>query len=568
MPAEDQPSTPEPQHYPELIARQPVDAEHAPVGGERLLASPEGYLELEHESRAVQQALALDFDIWASDLPDDKLQQKATPQLEKLNAERPNEPLTAENVNRRFLQHLIRPKWHEHFPANDSQEETDRWHEFVGQWPEHLQENLEELASIDGELRDQAADTGLMAEVATIRAERIEVMRSASDYLGAERSLKKLAVRTTAIRAQASLSNRSLTAREQKRIEAIGEHQEETRQRQTQALSGEQVIKEIAKRQALRDERDLRRGLLLTDSMQTTIDYILPSLLAGRPVLLVGETGGAKTALAKFVAREYVGKKGTDAEFISGHDEINSYQLTGKTGLKDGNTTFDQGPMLRAMEQGKPLILDEINAMPPGFLKRLNAVVQLRPGDSYIPQEDSGQAVVIRHGFCVIGTANEKSKRYKGVDDLSVEFQNRFGANVVRIGYPDANVPDGQPPNDNLRLALAFLRDRDGNIDPNIDLTEIGDFIRAAHITQKLFAGGDAPTDLDADIVRDGLKEAVIAPRTMIDILSKVKEGQPLVDVLAHFVAGFKNTTDRKALETILINNFFDVKESKRLRRP
>jgi len=38
--------------------------------------------------------------------------------------------------------------------------------------------------------------------------------------------------------------------------------------------------------------------------------------------------------------------------------------------------------------------------------------------------------------------------------------------------------------------------------------------------------------------------------------------------VLAHFVAGFKNTTDRKALETILINNFFDVKESKRLRRP
>lgn len=602
--AEDQPVIAESQHYPEVIARRAHQSELVAEGTENFLASPEGYLELEHEARELQQALALDFDIWASDLPEDKLKEMAEPHLEAMNAQRPGEPVTLEGMNRVFLQHLIRPKWHEHLPTDTSETETETWHSFLGQWPDHLQANLEELAAVDVELRSLATDETLMQEVQGMRTERIEVMRAASDYLGAGRMLDKLAAQAVAIRAQAAISNRPLTKRERTRIEMIGQHQASARERQNSALTSEEVVKEVAKRQALKDARDLRKGLLLTEQMQDSIDYVLPSLMAGKPVLLVGETGGAKTALAEFISKEYMGE---EPELISGHAEVNSYQLVGKMSLAtEGgelssdaiNTVMDQlvaaggedfdeltpesrtqlritamwllankatvsefmpGPMLRAMEEGKPIILDEINAMPADFLKRLNKVLQLRPGDTYTPQEDSGRSVKIKPGFCIIATANEKSKRYKGVDDLSVELLNRFGANVVRIGYPDATVPDGQPPKDNLRLALAFLRDRNGELDPDIDLTEIGKFVRAAHVTQKLFTGSDVPDYVDPDTVRDGLKDAVIAPRTMIDILSKVKEGHEMPAILAHFVSGFKNQSDQKALKIILEHNGFDL---------
>lgn len=564
MPFEDQPTITEPVkpvHYPEVIALDGLEAAAEHADKKNLLATPESYLELEHEASEIQQALALDFDIWASDLSDDELRKRAEPSLAALNENRPGDPVVPETTNRRFLQHLIRPKWHEHFPKDESQAETDKWHGFVSQWPEHLQANLEELAEVDKDLRGLAGDKELMQGVAEIRSERVEVMRAASDYLGAGRTLDKLSAQSVAIHTQAALSNRSLTKRERAKIAAIGEHQAEARERQNKAISSEAVSEEITKRRALQDARDLRRGLLLTEQMKDTIDYILPSLLAGKPVLLVGETGGAKTAIAEFVAREYVlagkakpGEAPLEPEIISGHAEVNSYQLVGKMSIKDGDTQFDPGPMLRAMEEGKPLILDEINAMPPDFLKRLNKVMQLRPGDTYVPQEDSGRSVRISPGFCIIGTANEKSKRYKGVDDLSVEFQNRFGANVVRIGYPDDQVPDGQPPKDNLRLAMAFLRDRSGELDPQVEanLPDIFRLVRAAHVTQKLFTGSEVPDYVDPDTVRDGLKEAVIAPRTLIDILQKVKEGHELPVILSHFVAGFKNKSDQRALQTIL----------------
>lgn len=604
MPQEEHQPQPETTHYPEVVSKIDVQQpELQEASSEQQFRTPEGYLEIEQETREIQQALALDFEIWASELTDRELRDKAKPHIDALNQERANDPVVLETASRQFLQHIIRPRWHEHFPKDESEPEELRWKEFLAQWPDHLQDNLEELVLADAEMREQITDLDLMRQVVEIREERLEIMRSASDYLGVERTLRKLSARAVAIRAQAALSNRGLTRRETKNLALISEHEASARTRQGEALTGEGVIEEIAKRRALKDTRDLQKGLLLTDSMQENIDYVLPSLVAGKPVLFVGDTGGAKTALAEFISREYFG---VEPELISGHAEVNSYQLMGKTGLRSADkwteddlegaidqiiqeggaqydkvtpelrttlrpqaierlkartgtvSDFDAGPMLRAMQEGKPIILDEINAIPPDFTKRLNKILQLRPGDTYVPQEDSGQAIKIQPGFCIIATLNEKSKRYKGVEDLSVEIQNRFGANVVRILYPDQQVADGQVPKDNLRLALAFLRDRSGDIDPDIDLTEVGNFVRGAHVTQKLFTGSDIPNYVPSNVVRDGLKEAVIAPRTMIDILSKAKEGQSLTEALKHFIAGFKNQSDQDALKVILEKHHFE----------
>ena len=118
-------------------------------------------------------------------------------------------------------------------------------------------------------------------------------------------------------------------------------------------------------------------------------------------MLLLGETGGAnRTGRAP----------GSDsprprAQLVSGYGDITSAQLIGTHELRAQDcatvSVFTPGPLLRAMTEGRPVILDEVNAMPPEFLKRLNRDLQRRPGDTLGVQEDAGRAVRIAQGFAV-----------------------------------------------------------------------------------------------------------------------------------------------------------------------
>lgn len=560
-------------HYPELLVSEAL--QHTPDNEQVLtpdqsLQTAENYLETEDFSRMLQQALALDFDKYASSLPQEELDAQAAPFIVQLNEQR-TDPINPTTLERRVKEHLIRPKWHEHFPVDTSEESEKAWTQFKRQYPEHIQENIEELRVVDNELKAYFGNTELMQEVSEIRAERIEVMRAASIYTTSERKLAVITKQETTLWQIAAASNRSLTRAEEAKLERLQQHALVIKQRQEGAVTSSEIVKEIEKRRAIADMRQLERGLLMTEPMQHIIDDVLPSLVAGKPVLFVGETGGAKTALAEYISRSYFKK---EPEIISGYGDVNSYQVMGKMQLSEQNgasiSEFVPGPMVKAMEEGRPLILDEINAMPAEFLKRLNKIMQLKPGDTFVVQEDSGRQVTLQPGFCIIATANEKSKRYKGVEDLSVEFQNRFGANVIRVRYPDYDVPDDQPPKDNLRLALALLRNRNGEIDKSllkgihgttedtIEKTALYRFVQAARITQKVFStvadSSMTKWGVDADAIRDrkpGLEESVIAPRTMVDILTKVKNSHGKLSInqaLATFVDGIKNPKDRKQI--------------------
>ena len=262
------------------------------------------------------------------------------------------------------------------------------------------------------------------------------------------------------------------------------------------------------------------------------------------------------------MAREYYG---VEPEFVSAYGDVNSYQLIGKQELREKNgasiSEFVPGPIIRAMEQGKPLILDEINAMPPELLKRLNKIMQLRPGDKFTVQEDSGRIVEVQPGFCVIATANEKSKRYKGVDDLSVEFQNRFGANINRVRYPDHDKSYGEYPRENAQLAMAAVATERGELPLEIDKRDFEDFVRAARLSQQIFSGtnGEGYNQfIDTEKLvddRPGLEETVLAPRTMVDILHKVAGSYGTVSLkraCQTFLDGIKNPNDRQVMHHIL----------------
>lgn len=548
-------------HYEQ--SRLVTPEQYVPDAYERTL---EGYVGLLSELRETQRALSQDFKVMMSgNRPE--LERLAAPHIDRINTERRKlnqEAIPVTDVSEHFLLGIAEPAWKDHMPKDPADKDAAQtWETFKGGFGDSLSDNLEVLYELHAKIDVLQDDEQLQAEFHGHRAEQIKTVAAATSWHKQEARREQLTEDIASIRERASQSGRALTTRERARIDRL-----------TAQLTGMQdilldptidqaaFVAELDRLDRRGARKELESGLLMTDQMKDIISEALPALLRGEPVLLVGETGGAKTALAEYIARKYLD---VEPELISGYGDVNSYQLMGKQELREqhGATVSDfvAGPLVRAMESGRPVILDEINAMPAELLKRLNKIMQLRPGDTFTIQEDSGREVVVKQGFCVIATANEKSKRYKGVDDLSVEFQNRFGANIYRVRYPDHAVAYGDPAVENDRLAMAAVVDKRGNFPADIDPHDFDNFVRACFVSQQVFSGNHGEgftnyvtTERQLDD-KPGLEETVLAPRTMIDMLAKVAGSHGEVSIkqaCARFLDGIKNPHDKKVLHQIL----------------
>ena len=549
---------------PELLA--PVLPEHVPTEFDRTL---EGYVQLLGDMQVTQSALGNDYTWWANGHRG-WLETAAKPQIDAMNAGRQGanaEPIDVKTASTHFLAGITRPNWSEYFPGSDSDEATKEWEGFKGQFSPGMQVNLEALRTLHTKVEILHTDQELQAEFSTARLEHIQDLRHAAMWRSAGRKVEAAAKQMALIRIDAGKTGRPLTPAERQQLQVLGAEQAAYREGQRNVPLTKEVTAELFRAQDVDRKRELDKGLLRTEQMNHIIDEVLPALSRGEPALLVGETGGAKTALAEFISTNYFGK---EAELVSGYGDVNTYQLMGKPSISEQNgasvSTFSPGPVVRAMQEGRPLILDEINAMPPELLKRFNKIMQMRPGDRFVVQEDSGMEVAIQPGFCILATANEKSKRYKGLEDLSVEFQNRFGANIYRVRYPDHDVPFGAVPLENSLLAKAAIVDKKGNIPEDLNPDELYNFIRASHVSQQVFSGnfGEGFNDYRSGAQqvdkKPGLEETVLAPRTMVGILRDVagSYGQMTLDQsLGRFVDGIKNQNDKQVMLTILQNHGF-----------
>lgn len=405
---------------------------------------------------------------------------------------------------------------------------------------------------------------------------RAAALRIAVDARRAERARSLRRASADQLMARAAASGRALTAAEHDRVTDLRAAADQPTEKDgwEPGIVSTQVRDEVLDALSIMRLREaahqLRGGVLLTEQMRRIISEALPAARRGDPVLLLGETGGAKTALAEHLAARATG---TDSEFVSGYGDITGAQVIGAHELRsDGGatvSTFVAGPLLRAMTQGRALILDEINAMPAEFLKRLNRILQLRPGDRYAVQENAGRVITIAPGFAILATANEQTPhRYRGLDRLSAELINRFGANAYRVHYPDTGNDYTDFPAENALLATAAVVDRHGELPRGLTAADIERVSRAAFISQQVFAGthgegfdGYVTTEREID-GRPGLEESVLAPRTLVAILQKVAGSGGAVTLdqaLGRFIEGIMHREDRRVLALVLQGQGFAV---------
>ena len=154
------------------------------------------------------------------------------------------------------------------------------------------------------------------------------------------------------------------------------------------------------------------------------------------PAYISGPTGNGKSTTVE----QACAKNKTPLIRVNLNMMTDEDQLIGSKTLVDGNVSVVEGPVIIAMRNGIPLLLDEIDAGSANTLLCLQPILEGKP--YYFKM--TNELIYPAPGFTVFATANTKGKgsddgRYIGTNVLNEAFLERF-AITFNQDYPSASV--------------------------------------------------------------------------------------------------------------------------------
>lgn len=414
-----------------------------------------------------------------------------------------------------------------------------------------------ELARVSGRIEELLKKPGAAAAYREEKKNRILVIRLARNVESLYRLIETCELEMMKLTARRNTQDLPLSTADVATLKKYEKIIEKARSTIDGLMAREDVFYETKRRTLLEYRRQLMRGgFVKTASIKDEIMRVLSHLQLGIPVFLRGHLGVGKTELALHVCRYYLG---VEPEFISGSEEATKYDIYGRTQIGvaseaermaefrrrmdqyrldnpgvaesvlreverryyeaivvkgQASSFFQEGPLVRAIKAGKPVIIDEMDGIPHSIIMRMNHVLTRRPGDRGRVQESGGEEIVVQRGFCVLATGNVKSARYKR-EELDAAFLSRWWSEDIR--YP--------PEDETYEILTAALIDRRGDMqvkNPG-DLDDLKRLTAAAAEIQRIFMG----EHLDylgegADAARGvaaGLKKSVLSLRHLWNIV-------------------------------------------------
>lgn len=236
----------------------------------------------------------------------------------------------------------------------------------------------------------------------------------------------------------------------------------------------------VADLRAYRRQYD-RGRIIKTPFVKEKIGQITDELSKGHVVFISGETGIGKTEVARIAAKSF---SKAEPLLVRGYAGMSSDELFGHTVLTDrpeartlnlskeidqalsalktkfpnpsrqdeadlvkgiltkSNVTTSEyliGAVYQAAKEGRVVIIDEANYIPPELLAKLNDIMTKRPGEKINVQEDGIGDITVRKGFGIIFTGNINppagvgDQRYIGRYKLDLAFQDRISH--IPYGY-------------------------------------------------------------------------------------------------------------------------------------
>ena len=153
------------------------------------------------------------------------------------------------------------------------------------------------------------------------------------------------------------------------------------------------------------------------------------------PTYISGLSGNGKT----FMVEQACAKLGREFVRVQINPETDEDDLLGGFRLVNGETVFAKGPVLKAMENGAILLLDEIDRAT-NKIMCLQGILEGKP----VLVKKTGEVVKPTNGFNVIATANTKGKgsedgRFTAASIIDEAFLERFTVSVDQH-FPSINV--------------------------------------------------------------------------------------------------------------------------------
>ena len=218
------------------------------------------------------------------------------------------------------------------------------------------------------------------------------------------------------------------------------------------------------------------------------------------PVYISGLSGNGKT----FMVEQAAAKLNREFIRVQINPETDEDDLIGGFRLINGETVFSKGPVLKAMENGAILLLDEIDRAT-NKIMCLQGILEGKP----VLVKKTGETVTPAPGFNVIATANTKGKgsedgRFTAASIIDDAFLERFTVAV-----------DQQFPAVSVEKKIIRKTFYDDGVDEVISTR------RLCHIVQTFSIFNDKMKSLDLCIARfdDDTKTA------FLDLYTKVDQG-------------------------------------------
>jgi hypothetical protein len=153
------------------------------------------------------------------------------------------------------------------------------------------------------------------------------------------------------------------------------------------------------------------------------------------PTYVSGLSGNGKT----FMIEQACAKLGKEFIRVQINPETDEDDLLGGFRLINGETVFAKGPVLKAMESGAILLLDEIDRAT-NKIMCLQGILEGKP----VLVKKTGETVTPKKGFNVFATANTKGKgsedgRFTAASILDDAFLERFTISVDML-FPSVSI--------------------------------------------------------------------------------------------------------------------------------